>query len=177
MLHFLNEACGFTLASLPNQPATIFHNILKDGTSHFTLSCSKQASILSSAAGPFQSTSARQLSAPAGRGNVTDDQSKTGCKGGHCSQLPGSGRKYSGGGKNADSGGWDNGSLSTDSSMTVIQASTARKKSSAGLGENIPVRFDCQVRSFSITVIQSREPSHVSRVMGCTKRSLHVSLA
>ena len=118
---------------------------------HFTLSCSNQPLILSSAAGPFQSTTARQLSTPAGRGNVTDGQSKTGCKGGHCSQPPGSGRKYSGGGKNADNGGYDNGSVSTDSSMTVIQASTARKKSSAGLGENIPVRFDCRVRSCNVS--------------------------
>lgn len=122
--------------------------MVKDGTTRVTLSCSKQALILSSAAGQFQSTSARQLSAPAGRGNVTDGQSKTGCKGGHCSQPPGSGRKYSGGGKTADSGGCDNG---TDSSMTVIQTSTARKKSHAGLGENIPVPFDCQVWSCSVS--------------------------
>ena len=122
--------------------------MVKDVTTHFTLSCSKQALILSSAAGQFQSTSAKQLSTPPGRGSVTDGQSKTGCKGGHCSQPPGSGRKYSGGGKNADSGGCDNG---TDSSMTVIQASTARKKSHAGLGENILVSFDCQVRSCSVS--------------------------
>lgn len=101
-----------------------------------TLSCSKQALFLSSAPGPFQSTSAKQLSIPAGRGSDTDCQSKTGCKGGHCSHLPSSGRKYSGGGKNADNAGCDNGSCSTDGSMSVIQVSTARKKSSAGLGQN-----------------------------------------
>jgi len=96
----------------------------------------KQSFFLSSASGPSQSTSARQLSTPAGRGNVTDCQSSTGFKGDHCSHVPGSGRKYSGGGKNADNTTFDNGSCNTDSSLSGIQASTARKKSSAGLGEN-----------------------------------------
>lgn len=96
----------------------------------------KQSFFLSSTSGPFQSTSARQLSTPAGRGNVTDCQSSTGFKGDHCSHVPGSGRKYSGDGKNADNTTFDNGSYNTDSSMSIIQASTARKKSSAGLGEN-----------------------------------------
>lgn len=95
----------------------------------------KQSLFLSSTSGPFQSTSARQLSTPAGRGYVTDCQSSTGFKGDHCSHVPGSGRKYSGGSKNSDNTTFDNGSCNTDSSMSVIQASTARKKSSAGIGE------------------------------------------
>lgn len=149
----------------------------------------KQSFFLSSTSGPFQSTSARQLSTPAGRGNVTDCQSSTAFKGDHCSHVPGSGRKYSGDGKNADNTTFDNGSYNTDSSMSVIQASTARKKSSAGLGENnktvqILIRRclqDTKMTFHTETVLFSAVPSCKSEFVlhnnstNCHTRTNHTS--
>lgn len=86
--------------------------------------------------GSFKSNYAKQLSFPAGQTTGTDCQAKTGCKGNHCSApLPGSVRKDGGRAKNADGAGSANCDYGTDSSMSVIQASTARKQTSAGLGE------------------------------------------
>ena len=73
--------------------------------------------------GSFQSTSAKQHSIHPGWTSSTDCQSNTACKGGHCTTVSGSGRKDGGITKSADT------------SMSVIQASTARKQANAGLGE------------------------------------------
>ncbi|XP_078348189.1 histone-lysine N-methyltransferase SETDB1-like isoform X2 [Oculina patagonica] len=86
------------------------------------------------ASGSFKSNYAKQLSIPAGQADGTDCQSKTGCKGSHCSApLPGSGRKDGGRAKHADGAGSATFDYGTDSSMCVFQASTARKQTSAGL--------------------------------------------
>ncbi|KAJ7373631.1 Histone-lysine N-methyltransferase [Desmophyllum pertusum] len=82
------------------------------------------------ASGSFQSSSANQLSSPVGQDSGTDCQSRTGCEGGHCSGLPDPGLKDGGSSTNADNAGCG---CCTDSSMSVIQASNVRKKTSAGL--------------------------------------------
>ena len=79
--------------------------------------------------GSFKSNYAKQLSTPAGQASGTD------CKGSHCSALPGSGRKDGVHAKNTDSAGNANYGCSTDTSLSAIQASTARKQTSAGIGE------------------------------------------
>ena len=78
---------------------------------------SKQTLFLPSVPGSLQTNSAKHLSVPSGQTIGSAYQSSTGCVGGHCVGLPASGRKDGGG------------------TMSVTQASIARKKTHAGLGE------------------------------------------
>ena len=84
-----------------------------------------------SVTGSSQSSSVKQLSVNERSGN---SQSDSGCEGSHCSVLPGSGQHNSGHVSKCDSTGSEGCGICNDSSVSVIQASTVRKKTNAGLG-------------------------------------------
>ena len=79
----------------------------------------------------FVKGSLKQPSISIGKDSSSGSQSAASCEGGHCSAV-GSGR-----GIDCDRTGCDGCGSSSGSSMSVIQASTLRKKTNAGLGNNV----------------------------------------